>query len=630
MGIAEDIINRADKLAQHRSQWAVVWRDVARLTVPSENISTAMNTIVAGIPANRSGFGGMAGPNSTQTVKNIYDNTGMMCVDRLAAGMESLVTPQSEKWHGLSADDIHHGKQTTEESIYLERLRNFQFATRYDPRAGFIPAHQKAMRSCIAFGTGIVFAEEDDGRARPGDPPLIVRYRYCPITESLLGANDQGNVDTNYRVIVYTVKQLVQKFGIDKVSAQVRALYNGGGKDIDRMITVIHAVCPREEMGSSALYGTVRGSAIASYYVERDTKHLLSEGGFFEFPFAIYHWLQHDNGPYAESPVMLALSEIKSLQAMGKSELRAFAQWTDPPMGLVNDGVMNRVNLNPRAMNIGAIGPDGSRRVQPLITAQNPDFAEKVMETRRMGVKETLYINLFQILIKNPQMSATEAMLRANEKGELLGPAGGKIQMALAVLADREIGIFERRGIFTPRSSFAPPASLQGKSVSVRFTSPLDRMRRANEGVGIQRMLEIVLPLAKVKPNVVDKFDFDDIINNLQEILGAPASSLVTEEVLKAAREQTGQKQNTIEQLGAGQQAADIAKAGSIAGRNMGETATQAPQIASALSEILDRLKGGAQASPDAPQPAIDGTNALLSQFGKSPVAPPSGLGVGG
>ena len=45
---------------------------------------------------------------------------------------------------------------------------------------------------------------------------------------------------------------------------------------------------------------------------------------------------------------------------MGKGELRAFGQWTDPPLGMPNDGVMNRPNLNPRAINPGAVGPDGS------------------------------------------------------------------------------------------------------------------------------------------------------------------------------------------------------------------------------------------------------------------------------
>lgn len=616
MGIADDIISRADKLSQLRAGWVNVWLDIARLVLPTEAAETAFTMMMAGSASSTPG--GIPGPNSPKRGKTIYDNTGMWCVDRLSAGMESLVTPQSEKWHGLAVSDLSHDLTTTEEAIYLERLRNFQFALRYDPRAGFIPAHQKAMRSCVAFGTGIVYIEQGDGRPRAGDSDCVFRYQYCPLTDSLLGTNDHGTVDTNYRVRRFTVKQLVAKFGKDKVSAQVAALFDSG--EMEREIRVIHAVCPRQEMGSYALAGTVRGSAIASYYVEVDTKHLLDDSGFFEFPFAVYQWLQQDNGPYAESAVMLALSEIKSLQAMGKAELRAFAQWTDPPLGMTNDGVMNKPNLNPRAINVGAIGPDGSKRVQPLLTAQNPSFAEQVMDTRRNGVKETLYVNLFQILVKNPEMTATQAMLRANEKGELLGPAGGKIQAALSVMAERELGILERKGIFSPTSALAPPATLPGKNISIRMTSPLDRMRRANEGIGTTRLLEAALPLAKFRPEIMDKFNGDQIVDNLTEIFGAPANTLVPEGMLKERRAATEKKMAQAEQLGAGAQAADIAKAGSIAGRNMGETATQSPQIMDALSQILDRLKGGVQGNPQAPQPAVDSTNALLSQFGKAPV----------
>jgi hypothetical protein len=326
---------------------------------------------------------------------------------------------------------------------------------------------------------------------------------------------------------------------------------------------------------------------------------------------------------------MLALSEIKSLQLMGKSELRAFGQWTDPPLGMPNDGVMNRPNLNPRAINPGAVGPDGSLRVRPILTAQNPDFAEKVMEVRRAAVKETLYINLFQTLIKNPEMTATEAMIRSNEKGELLGPAGGKIQAALSTMVDRELSILTRRGIFRPNSPLAPPASLQGTALSVKMTSPLDRMRRANEGVGTTQLLNVALPMVKVQPNILDNFDLDKTLRLLREIFGAPAEVIVTEAIMQQKRQASLQKQQMAMALQAGQAGGKIAKDASIAGRNVGETAQQAPAIADAMSGLLDRIKGGVSNSPSATQPAVDSTNALLSQFGKAPIPGASGFPSG-
>lgn len=616
MGIADDIINRANCLAADRLWWETTWRDIAALVMPAEPMS-AFNAMTGGVMG-KAAITGAGAPLSTDRVKTIYDNTGMVALDRLAAGMESLVTPQSEKWHGLSFAGLESAKPTVDESIYLENLRNFQFDLRYDARSGFIPAHQRAMRSAIGLGTGIMYVEQGDGRPRPGDPDTVFRYCFAPITECLLAVNDYATVDTCIRVRTMTVKQLVNKFTLEKCSAVVQGLYEKG--NFDQLVTIIHATMPRAESGSSYLEGSIKSSKIASYYVERDTKHLLSDGGYFEFPYVVYHWMQSSNGPYGESPVMLALSEIKSLQLMGKGELRAFGQWTDPPLGTYNDGVMNRPNLNPRAVNPGAVGADGSLRVRPLITSQNPDFAEKVMEVRRNMVNNTMYVNLFQILIKNPEMSATEAMLRANEKGELLGPAGGKIQMGLSIMADREMGILERKGVMAPNGALPLPPKLQGKSIGVKFTSPLDRLRRMNEGIGTTRMLEAVLPLAKAKPQVLDLLDEDQIVANLREIFGAPANSLVNEDTLAARRKATEDKMAKAEQLQAGGAAAGIAKDASIAGRNVGDTAQQSPQIADALSQILDRMKGGVQGNPDAPPQAVDGANALLSQFGKGPV----------
>lgn len=632
MGLAKDVIDRANAMSSDRINWVTVWLDIARLVIPTESVETAFSYMMyGGAPqapgAARSGSGVQYGPNSTARVKSIYDNTGMMSADRLASGMESLVTPQSEKWHGLTVADIMHDKTSDEENIYLERLRNFQFALRYDPRAGFIPSHQKAMRSCVCFGTGVLYIEQDDLRPRAGDVPTPYRYQYCPLTENLLATNDYGNVDTNYRIRRFTVKQLVQKFTYAKVSAKVQQAWDN--QEFETIVPVVHGVCPRMEMGSSNLEGTLRGSLIASYYVEVDTTHLLGNGGFHEFPFAVYHWLQQDNGPYAESPIMLALSEIKSLQLMGKGELRAFGQWTDPPLGMPNDGVMNRPNLNPRAVNLGAVGSDGSLRVKPLITAQSPDFAEKVMEVRRNQVKETLYINLFQTLIKNPEMTATEAMIRSNEKGELLGPAGGKIQAALSTMIDRELGILTRRGIFRPNSPLAPPQSLRGMPITVRMTSPLDRMRRANEGVGTTQLLNVALPMVKVKPDILDNFDLDKTVRLLREIFGAPADVIVPETTMQQNRQQSIQQQNMLKMMAMGKQGAEMAKDASIAGRNVGETAQTAPAIADAMSGMLDRMKGGMTNNPTATDQAMQSTNALLSQFGKQPVPPSSGFPSG-
>src|SRR5690606_30111893 len=206
---------------------------------------------------------------------------------------------------------------------------------------------------------------------------------------------------------------------------------------------------------------------------------------------------------YGESPVMMALADIKTLQAASKSSMQAMQQYVRPPLAMASDGVTNRPNLNSGQINHGAIDENGRLKIQPIYTVQNPSFADMVLEQKRNAIRESLYINLFQILISNPNMTATEALIRAQEKGELLGPAGARIQMAMSRMFDREFGIYERKGAFDEGSALQPPESLAGRSIGVKFTSPLDKLRRSNEAVGIQRTLEIALPLAQAKPEVL-------------------------------------------------------------------------------------------------------------------------------
>ena len=83
-----------------------------------------------------------------------------------------------------------------------------------------------------------------------------------------------------------------------------------------------------------------------------------------------------------------------------------------------------------------------------------------VLDASRQQIKDGLYTSLWQILIQNPNMTATEAMIRANEKGELLGPIGARIQHGLARLTDAEITILSQKDAFNPRSPLAVPQNL--------------------------------------------------------------------------------------------------------------------------------------------------------------------------
>lgn len=558
MGIATDYIDRLQVMVGRRIPWDRDYEQISRFAMPMSDSFRRMDA--------RATSGGMssmvgklndwtAGPTSTFYTKEIFDTTALWGLERMSTGIESLVTPANDKWHGLTTDDPFGVEPNDVEKRWYEYLRDYLFRARYNPASGFQLANQSALKSCCAYGTGILYGEEGYMKNGKDATRLPFRYRWFPLSECYLADNDEAETDTNYRLFQWTPRQVIQRFGTEMAGSKIVAEANDPMKK-DVPIEILHAVEPREETGS---YGnTMRRSDWTSCYIDVRGKRLISESGYFSFPYIVYHWTKRADCPYGEGPMMLALAEVKSLNLLAKNALRAAQQQTRPPIGTADDATMNRPDLNAGAINYNAVDAQGRLKIQPIITSQPSQFVATILEASRNQVREALYVNLWQILINNPKMTATEVMQRAAEKGELLGPVGGRVQSALAKCIERELDMLERKGAFYPGSPLQPPGTLAEKNIGARFTSPLDRLRRMPELVGSQQVIEIATALQAVDRGSADVVDGDAILRNAQEVTGAKADIIRSDDEVQEIRDQ----RNAMEQAAS---AAQIGKDGAKA-----------------------------------------------------------------
>jgi hypothetical protein len=216
--------------------------------------------------------------------------------------------------------------------------------------------------------------------------------------------------------------------------------------------------------------------------------------------------------------------------------------------------------------------------VHALQTNARVDIGLDMMEQRRKTINDAFLVTLFQILVDAPQMTATEAMLRAQEKGALLAPTMGRQQSEfLGPLIEREIDILARAGVLPPM----PDVMKQyGGEVEIEYVSPLNRAQRADEGVAIMNTLQAIAPLAQIDPNVMKIFDPTMVARELAEINGVPAKVMRSTEDLKAIEDQQAEAAQAQQLLAAAPVASgvvkDLAQAQSMAGAN---PTTQAPGI---------------------------------------------------
>jgi hypothetical protein len=128
---------------------------------------------------------------------------------------------------------------------------------------------------------------------------------------------------------------------------------------------------------------------------------------------------------------MAVLPDIKMLNEMSKTVLRAGQMVVAPPIMLSDDASLQAFNVRSNALNHGYVDNQGRPLAIPFQTQGRVDIGLDMMNQRREVINDAFFVTLFRILVEEPQITATEAMLRAQEKGQLLGPPMGRMQTEL-------------------------------------------------------------------------------------------------------------------------------------------------------------------------------------------------------
>jgi hypothetical protein len=189
---------------------------------------------------------------------------------------------------------------------------------------------------------------------------------------------------------------------------------------------------------------------------------------------------------------------------------------------------------------------DGKPLAIPFKTEGNFELADKMLEGTRATIRDTFLNTLFQILVQNPNMTATEALLRAQEKGELIAPAMGRQQSEfLGPLIHREIDILSEAGQLPP-----PPMELvrSKRGMRIEYTSPMARALRAEEGTAIMNTISDIAQISQLDPSARLVIDAHDAVREMAAIRGCPAHLLLSEPQVEALMQHAAQQQEQQQQ----------------------------------------------------------------------------------
>lgn len=527
-----EIIKQQAELETERFNYEPVWQEISDFVDPGNGQFTEKYLT----PGQRND-------------ERIFDSTAQQALQRFGAIFVSSLIPSGQPYQKVTVSDP---KLADNDNVkrWLESTTDKIFHYRDLPSSNFKTALGGVFKGLGAQGTGCLYTE-----LIPGGGP---RYTAIHLSEIYISTDYLGRVNKVHRKFQMTARQIVTKWG-PRVPYQIMTAFE---QTPERKFTIIHAVCEnnyREPWRRDSM-----GMPYKSVYVSQDYREVLGRGGYWTFPYHVTRYDVSVGETYGRSPSWQALSDIKMLNEASRTMIRQAQLAAAPPLLLHDDGVLHHFSVKPDALNFGGVNESGQQLVRPLQVGSNFSIAREEMEQRRFQIRSSYLETLFSILVEKPNMTATEVLERAGEKGVFLAPIIGRQQSELlGPMTEREIDMLERAGALDER-----PEELRGAGLKFEYESPATRAARAPEAAAFFRTVEGITPLLQIQPALMDTFDADAVVRGLSEINGVPLEWIRPKEAVAAMQQQKAQEQQAQQLLAAApvmsETALNVAKANEI------------------------------------------------------------------
>ena len=252
---------------------------------------------------------------------------------------------------------------------------------------------------------------------------------------------------------------------------------------------------------------------------------------------------------------MDALGDVKGLQLMVKRKAQGVEKMVNPPVNAPSSmknkatsvlaGAINYIDTNQ-----GQTGMTPVYEVKPQREHLRLDIAEN-----RQLIREAFYADLFLMLTQTDrrEITAREIDERHEEKLLMLGPVLERLHDELLdPLISRVAGIMEERKMVPP-----PPREMAGQELKVEYISLLAQAQQMVGTGAIDRVIGFVGNLATISPEVVDKLDADQAVDEYAGMMGVPARVVVSDDEVAKKRAERQQQQNALQNAAMAQQAVE-------------------------------------------------------------------------
>lgn len=498
--------------------------------------------------------------------QKIINSHGVLALRTLRSGMMAGITSPARPWRRLTTPDPDLAEYgPVKEWLHTVNKR----MTTIDLRSNLYNVLPTLYGDCGLFGTGACMMVDD--------PDDLIRFYSFPVGSYWLACDHRGLPNVCVREFQMTVRQLVMAFGDktasesrkwDNFSRQVRDAWDNGR--YEEAISVVSFIGPNTEWSPQKLEskykrfyscyyeaGMYAANGLISSADAEDT--FLSEKGFDLFPVLAPRWDVTGEDTYGTScPGMEALPDVKELQMLMRKKKRGLEKQIDPP--LTGPVALRTQKTSLMAGDITYLDVrDGQQGLRPIheTSLALHDLIADIQETQRR-ISRAFYEDLFLMMAQSDRrhITAREIDERHEEKLLALGQVLERMNDELLdPLTDLEFDRMVKAGLVPP-----PPKELQGVDLRVEYISVMAQAQKLVGVAGLERFIGFVGNMAAAYPQVLDKINADNVVDEYGDRMGVASKIIEDDETVALTRQARAQAQETAAKAQSVPLVADAAK----------------------------------------------------------------------
>ncbi len=452
IGTLKDIKSREDKAFNLSANWQDILDDAYEFFLPNRNLFDREDS-------------------GQKKMDRVFDSTALQSIQTGASKLQESIAPIWARWAnfepseqikkivekgdvGVSINDIKENLEEQAEIVF-DYINRSNLGTQF---------YECALD--ILIGTGTIKVDED---LESDEMPVI----FSTIAQKNIAFEEgpHGTVESHFRRFKVKARNLKRLWPGFEASASINRIID---EKPDEDIVTHEAIIfePKAKVYHGVVW--VKGEESASWIADFEDSS----------PFITSRYAKVAGEVRGRGPAIQALPDVRSLNkakefVLQKAAIDLAGMWT-----ATDDGVTNPYNIK---ISPGVVIPVGSNNsqnpsLQRLDTGSNLQLAQFEITELQNSIKLAFFGDLRDPA--GPVRSATEIAIESRELAKKIGSAFGRLQTELLIpLLKRVVWILTRRGLINP-------ININGRDVTVKFTSPL---ARAQDSVDLQSVQEAVM-----------------------------------------------------------------------------------------------------------------------------------------